>query len=597
MSGRSMPSRRTLAFLALAAIVLAGGYLRLNDLGAVDLTLEELNHHYVGQALATGDDPVLPSGYWYTRGVEYSRLTEFAGRFIDSPEVATRLPSALFGTAALGVMAAGTWAIAGPTAAVGATVLLAVYPEAVLQSRTGRFYMLQFLFGLIALFAGWLVVRPGSNKAARPRGTGEAPTGQGSFWRSRWARALGAAVAVVMFALAARLQVTTLPSVLALWLAIAVSGGLAISRHGSRAWRRSLPLQLAVATGLAGLVVLVARPQLAIAMTIRAASTPYWARSTQESTGYYIDILTTYFPMIGVVGVASFAYLTLKRPRLGGYLLVMFAVPMLIMSFALPFKADRFMLLAIPPLFIAIGAAVSKASTAMRMRRGVAGFWGRETPAGDESPRHLVSARFPMRAAAGVVAALPLFVALPTAGMLWFGYENLPSADWSAASSIVAARADIDGLPIGATRSLAADFYWGAVDFSVTIGHLEQWDNAALSSIASAESPGGAYVMSPQGTPDIYMGVPVLPSPDGIRSRFTSHEGVVIAIDGPSVEGEMVDRALLATLATEAEEICQGQCGSLEVYIWRFGDAAWKPSSTATTRGAVAGGQPERSDS
>src|SRR5262245_26842365 len=124
------PRKTAIVHLALVAVVVWGSYIRLTQLWVGDLTLEELNHYYVGRALVEQQQPVLPSGVWYGRGVEYSRLTEWTSRFIGSPEVAVRLPSAVFGSLAVAALAAGTYSLAGPGAALAATLLFAVYPEA-----------------------------------------------------------------------------------------------------------------------------------------------------------------------------------------------------------------------------------------------------------------------------------------------------------------------------------------------------------------------------------------------------------------------------------------------------------------------------------
>src|SRR5262245_61412646 len=151
--------QRAVPLLLLCAVIVTGAYLRLAHLGAYNLTQDELSVMYIGHELAQGRPPLLPSGQYYTRGAEYARIADLSMRTFHPPEVAERLPSAILGTLCLILMAAGTWMMAGPWAAVTASVLFALYPETVAQSRIGRFYMLQMLVYLLAFFGGWLLLR------------------------------------------------------------------------------------------------------------------------------------------------------------------------------------------------------------------------------------------------------------------------------------------------------------------------------------------------------------------------------------------------------------------------------------------------------
>jgi hypothetical protein len=85
--------------LLLVAVVAGAAYVRMSDLAAMDFTLEELNHYHAGKSLARSEGPRLPSGEWYGRGVEYSWMGAWTAKWIDTPEIALRMPSALFGTA------------------------------------------------------------------------------------------------------------------------------------------------------------------------------------------------------------------------------------------------------------------------------------------------------------------------------------------------------------------------------------------------------------------------------------------------------------------------------------------------------------------
>jgi hypothetical protein len=549
MHDRMKPALRSsraalLVHVALASVIAAGLYVRFVGLSGADLTLEELTHLYVGRALGERNEPVLPSGAWYDRGLEYSRLTAWAGRALDPPELAQRLPSAVFGGLAVVAVAGGTYAVAGPLAALCATLLFAFHPDSVMQARTGRFYSIQVLAGVIALFAGWVVV-------------GRSPSGSRREWGAAWA---AAGLACLALAAAARTQVTTLPTVLAFWLFLAGVGVRDVRALGPEAWRRSVPLGLAAFTAAAAVLLLVAFPAVPVLLAMRALSTPYWARATDTSPLLYYESLATWYPGILLVGAASFGYLMRRRPRLGAYLLTMFLVPAAALSL-LPFRASRFMLLAVPPLMVAIGAAVATAAEALVAERAE----------GAGSPRTRARRSGPALGGAtlALLLAVPVLMAAPALVRGAIGYHRIPTPGWRAAAALLGARPELAGVPLGSTRSLPAAFYWGKVDFSVSIGHLEQWGTAL--GVVASDPAAGAYMTSAPGTPDMYAGVPVLPTPESIRTRFAGAGLVLIAVDEPSLGNRMVDESLLSTLEGEAEELCAGRCGTLRLFLWSVG--------------------------
>ncbi len=547
--------------VALLLLVAWGAYVRLADLGHGSLALEELNHLYVGTALAEGKGPVLPSGTWYGRGLEYSRMVEFASRYIDDPELAVRLPSALLGTASVALVAAGTYALAGPVPAVAATLLFAAYPQAIIQARLGRFYMLQLLPGLIALFLGWVAVRKPAGRASR----------------SELAMALAAGVAAtVAILLSMRYQVTGITTLFAWWLFLLVAGVRDVrGTPGARFWK-SPPLVLAYAMAASGAVLLLTRPYLIPALLVRAFSTPHWARENQFSWTLYYDGLSVGYPLIGSFALASFAILLKRRTRLGAYLLTMFLVPTLLLSFVLPFKADRFLLVAVPPLFVAIAIALEEASA-------ILGRWFMIR--GDRERWSALSARRLVLYGLFAFVAMGSFPALLTAGIGYHRFTSMP--DWTAARQVLAERTDLGAVPIGSSRSLPAGFYLGKVDFSVALGHLEKWDPDLYRSLYRLGSGQGAYRMVDAGSPDMYAGVPVLPHPSTLRDWYGTAGEVVIAIDDNSINNSMIEPALLEALASEAEELCQERCGSLQLYHWKLGSpppAAYIASARADSQ-------------
>ena len=146
--------------LLLVVLILAWGcYLRFDNLGLNTLASDEMNHYFVGQSLQQTGQPLLPSGTRYTRGLEYSAMVAATLPRFSQMEVAVRFPSALIGTLGILLFAIIAWRMDGPWPAVFASLLFALYPEALRLSRFGRFYTLQLLGGLIALYAGWQLLR------------------------------------------------------------------------------------------------------------------------------------------------------------------------------------------------------------------------------------------------------------------------------------------------------------------------------------------------------------------------------------------------------------------------------------------------------
>ena len=74
----------------LVVVILGGGYVRFADLGRREFISDELLHYYPAQAIERGEEPVLPSGLEYRRGIDYTRLVRIALRFDWPAETAVR---------------------------------------------------------------------------------------------------------------------------------------------------------------------------------------------------------------------------------------------------------------------------------------------------------------------------------------------------------------------------------------------------------------------------------------------------------------------------------------------------------------------------
>jgi len=552
-------SRRA-PLLALVLVVLTSGYLRLSDLGRDELRADELYQYWAAQGLNRGDGPVLPSGERYARGLDVTRLIAITTSRSSSQELAARLPSALFGVLNVVLFALIAWRMAGPWAAVAATLLLGVYPEAVFQSRFTRFYTYQLNFGLIGLYAGWQLVRRS--------GLATAVT-----LRQRLGGLAWAGVAAVALLLAARVQVTALTIASGLAVAVALAAAADLRARDRRAWRDSVPLHLTI-MGLAGAAaLLVADPALVERLVSQAGEVPAWRRRLGPSPrSSYARWLVDAFPLLLPASPLLATFAARRNLRLTSYLLTWFGVPFLIHSLALPFKQERFIFLAVPALLLVIGmgvVAVFEAGYAVAVR-----FASARGPGG----RQLVTRAFALAAVlgGGAVAARTL-VAIEREGLQGRGTR------WRAAAAVIRAFPGSDTIPVGSTEALRSLLYLHRADFSVRFDELEKASR-------TASGKRGPTRWHPEGANDRYAGVPVFVTPDAIERRFADRGGVLVVRNTLDV-GDMTAEPVRNVLRRQAVELCQGRCGTTRVYYWRFDTPA---AIHAQARDAVTAPPPSR---
>jgi len=525
-------SRAPLAALVAAGTLIALGYLAA--LGRDTLSPDELDHLFAARSMSSGRGPQLPSGQLYSRGVEYSALVRTAVRLVQPVELAVRLPSALLGIVAVMLFAGLAWRWVGPWAAVWATLFFGAAPLIVEMSRFGRFYTMQLALGLVAMGAGWRVV---------------AAPGLATPWWHRWIWCLVAALALTW---AAAIQLTTVAVAAAFGLCLAVQGAADLARDRRNAWRTSTPLQ-AAALGLAAtVIVLVANPGLAGYLRWRADAMPLWARLSGATSGYGFLLTALWENGVAcVLAAGGFVLLLRRAPRQGVFLILWLAIPVSAQALVLAWKADRFVLLALPPLFLAAGemaallvSAAAGRATASPARRGRV-------------------AR--LAAAAALCGASVAAAALnPDLAQRWTIIWRGKGDGWREARAILDSSPALRAVPIGHAMPLGALHYLGRVDFVVWLGLTEEW-------VPTRDGAGhAAFRPVPEGGPDVYAGVPVLVSPASIRRRFLGRGGVVIGVNERFLTWHGVDRRLIGELAAHATELCHGRCGTMRLYYWPF---------------------------
>lgn len=433
---RSIASEQRVALFALAAVLALGCAVRFIGLDAAALHNNELNHYYVTRSLQNGGQPLLPSGEWYGRGLEYSRMVALAVPWLRPAELAVRLPAAVFGCMAVFIFAFLSWRLARPHAALYATLLFAVYPPLVELSRFGRFYTLQIVLGLIAMFAGWQAIRNGPQAERTPFGL-----------LQDWGWILLAGIAL---AVAARIQIVTLSVALGLALAVSIRAG-----HGLRAWRwnalrHSMPVQLSLLGILALVSLLAAMPETIALLAGRARNVPFWARAGGENVSSYFAFLAGSLPLLAIGGAAALYWVIRRYGMLGVYLALWFGVPFIIHSM-LPWKAGRFIILAVPALILMVGIATGDLLGALTTRM-------RGTLARLRVPAAAAGAGARMMAASLAIAAITPLPAIRIAAWL----QADPSAGWREALTVAQSMAGTQSIPIGHSLPLPALHYWAA---------------------------------------------------------------------------------------------------------------------------------------
>lgn len=564
-----MRREKALPLLLLALVISLGGYLRLAHLGRAEFDDDDLDLYFAARSVQAGKGPVLPSGMPYVRGTDVARMIAITDNYVPNAEAAARIPSALLGTLGVMLFGAVAWALAGPWAAVLADAFLAISPELVFQSRSARFYTYQALFGLIALYAGWQVVRR--------MGERQAPSAE--TVRQQWG---WAAVTLIAFALAARVQITTFSVVLGWAATVLLAAALDVRTRGLAMWRRSVPVQLtALGLGVA-LIAFVALLANAAPRFLQDAWTltrhvPTWAGGVPGPTLAYYYGLSDQYPALLSLIPAIFLVLAVTRPRLCGFLFLWFAVPLALHTFVFAWKAERYVLLAMPGLFLAAGSV--GATVLGALARAVRSFVSSKgvSPA-TASTIGGVAAGF---TAAFLIISTPAFTrARKSMDTKLPGY----TPGWRMAAAVLRTIPGIRQIPIGSTSPLASLRYWGRVDFTVQRGLA---DNAIVDTPITRRSAPSAVPL------DFYGGVPVLLTPESIRAHFRGSSKVLIGVGEMALTFNNVDPQLALDLEQHGTELCHGTCGGMRLYLYPLDSAGTAtvadPSDSSNASGVASG--------
>lgn len=159
------------AALGLVFLLGVGLWLRWHYVRDISLSVDEFTTLWAARQTLDKGAPIMPSGVLYTRGLLTTYLTAAFLAVAGESYTVGRLPSLIFGLAAvLAIFLIGRreWNV---RVAWLATLGLALLPEAVVWSGRARFYAQLLLFVLLTLWAAWRAIAPaeGAGQAAPTR--------------------------------------------------------------------------------------------------------------------------------------------------------------------------------------------------------------------------------------------------------------------------------------------------------------------------------------------------------------------------------------------------------------------------------------------
>jgi 4-amino-4-deoxy-L-arabinose transferase-like glycosyltransferase len=143
----------------LLVLLALGAWLRLRNLGALGLIVDEGTQALAVQGLLEHGVPRLPSGIVYARSAPFVAVQAAVASLRGLDEVALRLPSVLFGVACIAAVHALARTLFGRRVALVAAAFVALSAWEIELSRYGRFYtafQASYALALLAFYRGFL---------------------------------------------------------------------------------------------------------------------------------------------------------------------------------------------------------------------------------------------------------------------------------------------------------------------------------------------------------------------------------------------------------------------------------------------------------
>lgn len=541
---------RRLILVFLGTIVAAGALIRFHALGAEQLSVDELQYHFAAQSTARNAGPALPSGVELGRGGVMIRAIASSGKVLDSDEAAARLPSAIIGTAAVVLMAAVVWLIAGPWAALVATLMLAFYPEAVRQSRTAGLYSWQLLLGIVALGAGWLATsRAGPRQSSSP-----------ADLLRRWTWT-GVALCALLLAGLAHLSAGTVFAGFAVWVIFLAAAAIWLA--GPATLKNNLAVQLVLAGMVALIAVVFLKPEVlgAVRDKISSGPTDQIVRvSGSPQTGmFYLHAFAAQYAWAFTLLPLMIFLVVRKRTWLTLYLLVWFLVPLAAHSLFIVRKEERLLLMAVPALFILAGLALAEGKEILqRESASLTRDWF-------STYRAAVAAATAITSIA-VVWALLTLPAIVDAMRVPATLAHPSVQNWAALRTVLDSQRNARNLPLGSVRPLVTLQYVGRGDFGLAT------ELGAMSSDQAARVPTSRFRTAlAEPLLDRSSGAVLTKSYRELREAYAPYGEVYIALDDADMRSGVLDQSLRDAFSRDADELCGGRCGTLRLFRVKIG--------------------------
>jgi hypothetical protein len=262
----------------------------------------------------------------------------------------------------------------------------------------------------------------------------------------------------------------------------------------------------------------------------------------------YYWYLTDTYPALLSLGAALAVIALVSHRVIATYLLCWFGVPLFLHTFVFAWKASRFVLGAMPGLFLIVGLVVPSGVAALRQA------------AASIFPERLRRSNVERLGSAVVVALICLFAVASTPG--FNETRRIPPSHqelgWSAARSIIDSLELSDTSVIGAATPFQALHYLPRADFTVSSYYLD----SATPGVRSVDGVMQEVAL------DWYVAVPILMTPASIESTFPQADAILVLVDSTWAGGS-VDPNLRDVLLEDASELCRGRCLELQLFLWR----------------------------
>ncbi|WP_447968776.1 glycosyltransferase family 39 protein [Nitrospira sp. M1] len=324
---------------------------RLSHLGDKDFGIDEILHVYAAQELLKGNPPLLPSGYAYERSLPYTYLVALTGLFGGFTELTLRIPSAILGVLVVFFVYWMTQRWFSVEAGLAAAFFTAFSPMEIAHSREVRMYMLfQLLFLLIVFF-----FYEGFETSSLKNGRGARLSAVGKWTDACQVRPLLLFYAGLAFLLALGVHTLILPAMSGFVVYVLVMGVLGVVCRSI-----DLPVRqkyigvslLIILGGIVGSLLFPSIPAKLVAMTQEPLA---WGQENADNWSYYRWLLLDEYPLIFGGIAILFLYCFLQNNRVGLLIACAFLLPFVLHSLILPMKSYRYLLYALPFMYIAAG--------------------------------------------------------------------------------------------------------------------------------------------------------------------------------------------------------------------------------------------------